>query len=231
MSDELEAFPSPSVRDAARTGVRAALAALPLGGTVMELFDAVMAPALERRQRAWFERLAEVMEEIKFKVDGFDPDRLAENDCFVTGVIEATRIALSTHRQEKLGYLRNVLIRLAIDTDDNEFFAMRMLRFVDTLTPEHFVVLKCWSDPTGWYEAKGIQRPNISQGATGSIMEKAHLPLDGTNLEIVNRDLDDHGLAQVDPQSLNIMVSAHGMWSPQSTDLGNSLLEFVSDSA
>ena len=142
MSAELEPFPSRGLRDHADAGLRAVLSVLPFGGAIVELVNAVIVPSLERRQGQWFQKLAEVLEEIRSKVDDFDVDQLAGNELFVTAVIEASRIATTTHREEKLDILKNVLVRLALDTESDDFPALQMLRFVDALTPEHFVVLK-----------------------------------------------------------------------------------------
>ncbi|MXY02516.1 MAG: hypothetical protein F4190_13765 [Acidimicrobiales bacterium] len=227
MTDELEQFPAPRIRDHARAGVQAAVSALPLGGTVNQLFDAVMAPSVERRQIRWFKKLAEIVDELRVKVDDFDLERLADNEVFVTAVLDASRIAVTTHREEKLTLLKSVLVRLAVDSDSDEFLALQMLRFVDALTPEHFVVLKYWANPRGWFEAKELGQPNSSMGSPSSILQHAQLPIHGESLEIVHRDLSDFGLAQTD--SLNTMVTQNGMWAPRSTELGNRLLEFASE--
>lgn len=229
MSDELEPFPSARLRDHARTGFQAGVSALPFGGTVNNLINAVVAPSFERRRERWFKKLAEVVEEVNSRVDDFDLEQLADNELFVTAVFEASRIATVTHLDEKLDLLKNVLVRLAVDTDSDDFLALQMLRFVDTLTPEHFLVLRYCSDPEGWFDAMGIGRPNLYMGSPGSLMHSAQLPVVGTSRDIVLRDLSDHGLANT--QSLNTTMTEAGAWGPLATDLGNALLKFVSDTA
>lgn len=228
MSKELEPVPASGLRDHVDAGLRAVLSLVPGGGALVELINTVIAPSLERRQREWWTQLAEVVEEVRSRAEDFDLDQLAANERFVTAVIEASRVASMTHRHEKLGYLRNALIHMALGTDSDEFLAVQMLRFVDTLTPEHFLVLKYWSDPAGWFEANGIERPNTPWGGPGEIMAQAQHQLQGASLDIVHRDLAYHGLAQTD--SLGGLMTERGMWSSRSTDLGNALLKFVSDS-
>ncbi|WP_419933179.1 hypothetical protein [Candidatus Poriferisodalis sp.] len=228
MTDELEQFPSPRIRDHARAGVQAAVSALPLGGTVNQLFDAVMSPSIERRQTRWFKQLAEIVEELKDKVDDFDLEQLADNEVFVTAVLDASRIAVTTHREEKLALLRSVLLRLATESASDEFLALQMLRFVDELEPEHFMVLKYCADPSGWYDTNGIDRSHRAAGPLRSVMNGAGLPVTGAGLEIVRSDLSELGLVNLD--GFNVTVFGDSMWRPLATELGMSLLEFVMQS-
>ena len=225
MFAEIEPFPTARLGDHARAGVQAAVSALPFGGAVNELANAVISPVLERRRERWHQKLAEVVEEIKSKVDDFE--QLADNELFVTAVLEASRIAAMTHLDEKLDLLKNVLVRLAVDTDNDDFLALQMLRFVDALTPEHFLVLRYCSDPEGWFDARGIDRPNLYMGSPNSIMNDAQLPVVGASREIVLRDLSDYGLANT--ESLRTTMTETGMWGSLATDLGNALLAFVSE--
>jgi len=225
MTDGLEQYPSPRIRDHARAGVQAAVSTLPFGGTVNQLIDAVMAPSIERRQTRWFKQLADIVDELKGRFDDFDFEQLADNEVFVTAVLDASRIAVTTHREEKLALLRNVLLRLAIESDCDEFLALQMLRFVDELEPEHFIVLRYCADPGGWYDANEIDRSHLVQSSLRAVMNGARLPVTGQGLEIVRRDLSDHGLVNFD--GFTVTVSGNSMWRPPATELGRSLLEFV----
>ena len=64
---------------------------------------------------------------------------------------------------------------------------MQMLRFVDTLEPEHFVVLKYCADPAGWHAEKEIDRSSLHQTSPRRLMNGAQLPVKGESLEIVLR--------------------------------------------
>ena len=46
-----------------------------------------------------------------------------------------------------------------------DFMAMRLLLYVEELSPEHFLVIRYFADPAGWYETKGIARPNSTMGS------------------------------------------------------------------
>ena len=151
-----------------------------------------------------------------------------DNELFVTAIIETSRIAATTHRDEKLDYLKNVLVRVAVDSDSDEFLAMQMLRFVDTLEPEHFVVLKYCADPANWQADKEIDYPDQYSISPGSRMKGAQLPVEGESLEIVMRDLSERAL--VDLEGAIVDDRSNIIWRPLATGLGQSLLELVSES-
>ena len=225
--DELELYPEATFRDYARTGVDAGIAAIPvIGGSLQTLADVVIAPSLTKRRDAWLRKLHELMAELQEKVDYFDPSSLVNDEVFVTAVADASRIAMGTHLEQKLELLKNCLAHLAVDDERNDFLDLQLFRFVDDLTPEHFVMLKYLSSPGAWYDAKGLERPNLANGSRRHLMTSAGLPVTGASLEIVLRDLGDSGLANTG--SLDTMITADGVWQSVTTELGRELLDFVS---
>lgn len=69
----------------------------------------MIGPSLERRKEEWFNYLADAVDELRERLDGFDPRDLDGNEQFVSAVLAATTIAMKSHRQEKLEMLRNAL--------------------------------------------------------------------------------------------------------------------------
>lgn len=227
MADELEPYPEAGLRDYARSGVEAGIAAIPvIGGSLQVLADVVIAPSLTKRRDAWLRKLHELMVELKEKVDGFDAASLAGDEVFVTAVADASRIAMGTHLEEKLEMLKNCLAHMAVDQSRDDFLDLQLFRFVDELAPEHFVVLQYLNNPGAWFDAKGLTRPSLSMGSQRHVMGEAGMPVVGTSLEIVLRDLSDRGLANT--SSLGTTMTGDGVWQPLSTDLGRELLDFVS---
>ncbi len=142
-----EQYPEPTAADVAQGTARAVLAAIPvLGGSITEALSIVLSPAVARRRDQWFKDLADLVEELVSRVDGLRPEALAENEVFVSAVIQATRIAIGTHRQEKRGYLRNALFRIALDRAPEDELQQIFLRYVDEFTPMHLQVLKILAD-------------------------------------------------------------------------------------
>lgn len=224
--EELEPYPERQFRDHIRVGVDAGVAAIPVvGGSLQVLADAVIAPSLSKRRDAWLHKLHELMTELHEKVDGFDPSSLAGDESFVTAVADASRIAMGTHLEAKLELLKNCLAHMAVDEQRNDFLDLQLFRFVEDLTPEHFIVLQYLNNPGAWFDAKQIQRPNLAMGSPGSVMNSAGMPVTGVSLEIVLRDLSDKGLANTG--SLGTTMTGEGVWQSLSTELGQELLDFV----
>jgi hypothetical protein len=89
-SSRSERYPEPDETDAIQGGARAALSAIPvIGGTVTEILSMVLAPAVSRRRDEWFKELADGLDELEKKVDGFEVEKLAGNEQFVSAVIQA----------------------------------------------------------------------------------------------------------------------------------------------
>lgn len=228
MTDDLEPFPEATLRDHVRTGVDTGVAAIPvLGGSLQTLAEAVIAPSLTKRREAWLRKLAELMAELHEKVEGFDPASLAGDEVFVTAVADASRIAMGTHLEQKLEMLKNCLARMAVEEHRDDFLDLQLFRFVDDLTPEHFVVLQYLSNPGAWFDAKGLARPNLYAGSPKTLLDAADVPVAGASLQIVLRDIDDRSLANT--SSLGTMMTENGMWQSLTTELGDELLRFVAE--
>jgi hypothetical protein len=226
----LEPYPTKNLADYARTGAEAAVAAIPIvGGPLEVLVDAVLTPSLDRRRERWMHKLAELVERLSERVEGFDVASLAGDEAFVSAVIDASRIAVTTHLDDKLEMLRNCLEHMALEDPRDDFLDAQFLRFVDEMEPEHFVVLQYLTNPRAWFDTKGISAPDLYQGSPMFIMGAARLPVGGGVLEIVLRNLSDRGLANT--QSLQTMMTAQGAWQPLATSLGERLLDFVSSSS
>ncbi|MDP1819269.1 MAG: hypothetical protein Q8K58_05170, partial [Acidimicrobiales bacterium] len=99
-----------------------------------------------------------------------------------------------------------------------------MLRWVDELSPEHFVVLLYCSDPPGWFDRHELERRNI-MGPRQAILEAAGLSVTGDARALVLKDLNDRRL--IDGGMLGGMVSASSAYDPVIKDLGRELLAFV----
>src|ERR1022692_3541497 len=156
MTEPLEPYPERSAMDAARVGMDAGLAAIPLvGGSVQILVDGILGPAFDRRRGRWFRELAEMMNALSARVDA-----LASDEVFITAVFEASRIAVGTHRDEKWRMLRNCLVNVATVSVRDDFMALQMVRLVEAIEPEHVVVLEYFRNPRGWYEQRDLPQPS-----------------------------------------------------------------------
>jgi hypothetical protein len=142
-----ERYPEADGADAARKAVERIIDQVPIIGTIATFtLSQFLIPSLERRKDEFFRELAGLVEEMSAKVDGFRPELLAENEAFVSALIQSARIAVGTHRQEKRSYLRNALFRIATDRAPEDDIQQMYLRYIDELTPMHIWLLALLAD-------------------------------------------------------------------------------------
>ena len=97
----------------------------------------VIASPIEKRRDEFLEDLAWVVRETANKVDDFQPEKLAQNETFVSATLQAARIAVSTHQREKRQYLRNALLHVAVGDGVGEIKQQVFLNALEVLTPAH----------------------------------------------------------------------------------------------
>jgi hypothetical protein len=137
-----ERYPEPSEADTAQAIARAGIAAIPLvGGSINQLLALVLAPAVARRRDELLKELADALDQMEKKVEGFKVENLAENEAFVSATIQATLIAIGTHKQEKREYLRNALLNIAKGITADEIKQQFFLNAIEAFTPAHIKAL------------------------------------------------------------------------------------------
>lgn len=135
-----ERYPEPESADTAQTAVRGLISIIPgVGSPINEVLSLVLAPSVSRRRDAWFKELADVVEELRSK--HVDVGDLANNEAFVSAMIQATRIAASTNKDEKRTILRNALLNVALGKGPDEDTQHIFLNVVDAFTASHVRVL------------------------------------------------------------------------------------------
>ena len=136
-----------------------------------ELFSAIVAPPLAKRQGEWVESIAEGLVELHNKVDSFDIDTLSENESFITTVTYATIIALRNHKEMKREALRNAVLNSALGNSPDDDIQLMFLNFVDAFTPWHLRILMYYNDPKEWGKRNNITFPNWSSGSSAHALE------------------------------------------------------------
>lgn len=108
-------------RQLVQTGAEAVLNAVPfVGGSAAVILVAALDHKLNKRRERWFTEVAEGLEELKERGDGFDLGALADNEAFVDAVVTAMRIVDRTSHKEKLDLLRNAVLNSALPTAPDE---------------------------------------------------------------------------------------------------------------
>ncbi len=163
-----------SLQDYAHTGVKAGLSTAPIvGGPLAEFFSVVIAPPLEKRRDAWLIEIYRRLKILEGSVEGFDIEKLATNEIFISTFFQATNVAMRTHQKEKLDALSNAVTNTALAPTIDENYQLIFLNLIDRYTPWHLILLQFLADPQGYGKTHGIQYPQWYSGGLGSVIEFA----------------------------------------------------------
>jgi hypothetical protein len=223
-------YPEPTQSDVALGATRAALAAIPVvGGSVTELMSFVITPSVARRRDQWLKDLADGLDQLEAKVEGFQIADLQGNESFVSAVIEASKTAIGTHKKEKHEALRNALLNIALRRSPEEDQQQIFLRYIEELTAWHIKFLALFQDPPRLLAAKEI-KTNYYIGAGSQVLEDVYPELSDKRelYDQIATDLDARGLIG-GTAFLHGSMSAQGMVSKRTTPLADAFLAFVSE--
>jgi hypothetical protein len=216
--------------DNARDAIRAVLSVVPMaGGPLQVAFEALFAAPIEKRKEEWLKKLADVVTELGARVDGLTPDRLVQDEVFVTVIMQSSQIALRNHQAEKLEALRNAVLNTVLSTiDEDEKFIF--LRLIDQLAPVHLRLLKFLDDPRIWMETHGINNPGWSMGGLSSVLEHCFPTMVGRRdvYDQVIRDLQTEGLVS-QGSFTHTTMSGSGMLESRTSPRGRLFLRFITD--
>ncbi len=228
MSDVPEE-PKKSAADVAYTVVKAAVSAVPVaGGPAAELLGLIFGPPLEKRREEWLERLAQAVEELQKKVADLTPEKLSQNEVFITTALRASEIAVRTHQEEKLSALQNAVVNSALPGAPSDALQQIFLNYVDQFTPWHILILSFFNGPERWLQERLIAVPNRSFSSRGNLLEHVIPDLRGNRAfyDQVVRDLHASGL--MGTSELHTMLTATGPWQTITTPMGSAFLSFIS---
>jgi hypothetical protein len=168
-----ERYPQPNEADGTRTALEKLAERVPiLGPLTVHIIAQFLVPGVDRRREEWFKELADDIDRLQEKVDGFRVEDLANSEAFVSATIKATRIAIGTHQTEKRKYLRNALLNVAKGTTADELKQQIFLNAIEEFSPAHVKALNLiWRGPAliRWDE-HSIPMPQRNYGAAMEIV-------------------------------------------------------------
>ncbi len=133
--------PEVSAADHGHATGRALFSAIPfVGGAAVEIFTALLTPQIERRRHEWMTAIGNAIEELQMR-DANIVESLQHNEAFQSVLLQASWAAVRNHQSEKLIALKNAVINAAAGHTLEEDWMLLFVRYVDELTPTHFVVL------------------------------------------------------------------------------------------
>jgi hypothetical protein len=203
---------------------KGAVGSVPLaGGVISELFGLAFAdPASKRREQI----LVQMDERLKsLEEEGYDVNKLAESDEFLSVAMQAYSIALRTHQEDKRIALMNAISNTPkINIDENE--KIMFLNYIDQFNEWHIRILSFLNSPADYFTESN--RPNLYMGGKSSILVRAFPELGNRRsfYDQVVKDLKDRGLIVYD--SLHVTMSEQGLWQSGTSEMGKSFLKFIS---
>lgn len=183
---------------------------------------------LNERRDDWLEDLAEAVEALGERVDGFDVDALVANPLFVDAVVSAARTVEHTHQEEKLTALRNAVLNSALPGAPDADMQAILLGLVDRLTPSHLRFLTMWNDPPAWFESRGLTPPQGGMIASRTQTVEAGLPEMAGDKEFYLLLASDLYSAELMSAGVMGSGSAGALMDRLTTGFGRQLVEFIS---
>jgi len=199
-----------------------------------ELFEYFVQPSLEKRLVGWRNDVADALNRLE-ENQRIQIASLQSSELFVTMLMQATRLAVRNHQQEKLNMLRNAILNTASGIDLNEDLHLLFIRYIDELIPAHFFLLKFFYD-------------NESELAFSRSYEKLYSIFDKKNPKLLSKDefkllcgdLVNRGLLRIsqDIDDFDDMYVASALLNESTrddlpfikgTELGRDLQKFVAE--
>jgi hypothetical protein len=236
-----ERIPEPDDGEMAGRTALEALKKLPLVGDAAAYILSLFFNPFQVRRDEWFKELADGLEELQAKVKGFDVGSLSKDEVFVSAAIQATRIAVGTHRREKREALRNAVMNVAIGRVPDEEWQQIFMGFVEDLTPLHVHLLRYFQDPPAYMsdERRAVLEryrtsspiPAPSSGAAELESSFPELREKRDLYREVVRDLHARRLFNSSPESLEepTVPDQFGSFIKRTTQMADRFLEFIAD--
>ena len=132
--------------DAIHALVKGGISGIPFaGGIGAEFFELIVKPPLLKKQERWMAEITDGIFHLTESFASFDPRRLVQSEDFAAAVLSATRAAMKTTDEVKLGALRNILLNTALTLDRETHIHETLLFIVDRVTGAHLSVLDAFS--------------------------------------------------------------------------------------
>lgn len=226
--DSLEVL-RPGKWDYVHSVSKAAVSMIPFaGGPLVELFQVVVQPPVQKRLIAWTEGVEQALR--KLEEQGFDVDSLGENEAFLSVVMQATVAAVKTHEKLKLEALKNAVVNTATDQDMEDTYRHIFISFVDELTESHIVVL-------AWARNRPYPNPGKNPNSLRFGMSLGQLlALDVASMagkkelcEVIWARLSGMKLVLENVPTLDCMITSVGDPNSLLSPLGQKFLRFISE--
>lgn len=225
----MEPYPEPSKGDLAEDMARTGLSLVPgLGAPAAALIDVVFAPALEKRRIQWFNELAELVNDLEARDPSLTVASLSADDEWIDAVLAATRIALSTGREEKWRALKSAVAHVALRDEPDHDLDSTFLNLIDVLTPSHLRVLHMLQSTEAFATGQGTTVPVTIDRSFRRVVERLLPDVPLGVYTLLRTDLESRGLVMTGYPA--VAASRNPVDQRLTTPLGDKFLSFISES-
>lgn len=143
---KIEDYPIENYKDKLFGMTKAGVNLIPTyGGAISETLSTWFSSPVEKRRQKWNEELVQIITELQEERNNLE--KLFENEMFITTVLRATEIAIKSHQDEKIQYLKSIVINSVLLTDMDDTKKMLYLEIIGSYTPLHIILLNYMDNP------------------------------------------------------------------------------------
>ncbi len=219
-------MPEPDSRDRIHKFLTTLVSPIPYAS---EIIAEIIKTPLEKRNKEWFQSIADGLIALEKKVDEFKIENLSANETFVTALLDLTPIAIHNHQKEKLKTLRNAVLNSALPQAPDDTHQKIFNQWLDELTETHVRILVLFDteimpdidiDNEGWLI-------NLNLSKIFSVIENSYPEMrgqDSLSIQII-KDLRIKGLITNKFPRPNMLSKLES--SPKPTPLAKKFLNFI----
>jgi hypothetical protein len=201
------------------------IASVPVaGGILSELFGiAVTDPATKRREQV----LQDIDQRLnQLEKEGLDTISLANNEEFLSVVLQAYNIAIRTHQADKKAALLNAISNTPKMTSIDDNIKHMFLMYIDEFNEWHLRILLLFNNPREFF---GENLPSYYMGGLSMVLTDAYPELKERRefYDQAFKDLYSRGL--LNTESLHGTMTGEGMLQPRTSSFGKQFIEFISE--
>jgi hypothetical protein len=134
-----ERLPEPDDAQTLREAIEKGIEQVPFAGPITNfIVSRFWVPNASRRLEEW---LKEFADDFDRHCAGSSVENIVRDEAFISASVQVARIVVSTHQREKLDYLRNALLNIAVGKGVGEIKQQIFLNAIEVFTPAHVKIL------------------------------------------------------------------------------------------
>ena len=218
-------------QDIAYAATKAAVGSVPIvGAAASEILGLIVTAPLEKRRNKLLTEIGERLKALE-EASRLDLGTLADNQLFLDTVLQATTYALKTSEEEKISAFKNAIINTALNQTPDETVSQIFLNLLDNFTSWHIRILDLFNNPEEWFKTHNRTFPNYTSAGLSTVLGHAYPELKEQNelSNIIWGDLKRAGLHN-SGDTLGGTMTASGLMSQRTTDMGRRFLRYIKES-